>query len=254
MTQTPDEMAAEFDTVAAWTADVVERLGSDYALAAGCRGSGSPAALAWLCEAMQLAEGTSLVDVGAGVGGPGAFAAQRYGAVPVLTDPMPEAAAASRRLFGLPAVVAEGQRLPFRSSSFDSGWALGVLCTTEAKRQLLSETRRVLKPQGRLGLLVLLRTVATLPDQPAGNSFPDEQEVHALLPAAGFQLLEQADTSDFPAAPVAWQAKVDRVEAAIAEEHAHDEAWQVAQQQSELIGRLLEDGLLRTVLLHAVAV
>lgn len=252
MTQTPEAMEAEFDTVARWTADAVEHLGDDYALPAGCRGSGSPAALAWLCEAMQLKEGTTLLDVGAGVGGPGAFAQQRYGATPLLTDPMPAAVKASRRIFGLPAVVADGQRLPVADASFDSGWALGVLCTTEEKAALLRELRRALHSQGRLGLLVLLRTVDALPDQPAGNSFPSHAEVHDLLTATGFQVLEEAAATDFADAPVAWKARVDRVEALIEESHRDDEAWQTAQAQSGLIGDLLDQGLLRTVLLHAV--
>lgn len=247
-------MAAEFDTVAAWTADAVERLGPDYALPAGCRGSGSPAALTWLCEAMQLGPGTRLLDVGAGVGGPSAYAQQRFGAVPLLTEPMPSAVAASRRLFDLPAVVADGQRLPVRDASFDAGWALGVLCTTEDKRQLLGELRRALIPSGRLGLLVLLRTVDQLPDAPDGNSFPSYDEVVDLLAATGFQLLEEVDAAGVADPPVAWQAHVDRVEAAIRDQHGGEEAWRTAQAQSDLIGRLLGDGLLRTVLVHAVCV
>jgi hypothetical protein len=41
-------MAAEFDTVAEWTAEVAADLGSAYHIPAGCRGSGTPAALDWL--------------------------------------------------------------------------------------------------------------------------------------------------------------------------------------------------------------
>lgn len=252
MSEMPAAMEAEFDTVASWTADAVARLGDDYALPAGCRGSGSPAALAWLCEALQLTPGTSLLDVGAGVGGPGAFAAQRYGARPLLTDPMPAAVAAARRLFDLPAVVADGQRLPVRTASFQVAWALGVLCTVEDKHALLSEVRRALGPSGRLGLLVLVRTVERLPEQPEGNSFPSYDEVRALLDTTGFQLLEAVDAQDFAAPPVAWQAHVDRVEALIGAEHGHDGAWCTAEEQSATIGRLLADGHLRTVLVHAV--
>ncbi|TCN41840.1 methyltransferase family protein [Kribbella orskensis] len=43
-------MVAEFDDVAGWTADAVEELGVRYAIPAACRGSASPAALAWLAE------------------------------------------------------------------------------------------------------------------------------------------------------------------------------------------------------------
>jgi SAM-dependent methyltransferase len=246
-------MAAEFDTVASWTARAVAELGDDYALPAACRGSGSPAALAWLCEALELGSGTTLLDAGAGVGGPGAFAAQRYGARPVLTDPMPSAVAASRQLFGLPSLVADSRQLPFAAGSFQAAWALGVLCTVEDKALLLSELRRVLVPHGRLGLLVLVRTRDELEDPPQGNTFPSYDELRTLLEAAELHVLDEADARDFPDNPVAWQAHSDRVQAVIDAQHGDDPAWQTAQAQSSAIGRLLRSGQLRTVLLHAVA-
>lgn len=79
-------MVAEFDDVAGWTADAVEELGLRYAIPAACRGSASPAALAWLAEACELTAGTRLLDVGAGAGGPAAWAAERFGVRPVLLE------------------------------------------------------------------------------------------------------------------------------------------------------------------------
>ncbi len=253
MSSGSEAMAAEFDTVASWTAQAVAELGDDYALPAACRGSGSPAALAWLCEALEVGEGTSLLDAGAGVGGPAAFAAQRYGASVVLSDPMPEAVAASRRLFGLPCVVGDGLRLPFATARFDTAWALGVLCTVTDKRRLLSELRRTLVPDGRLGLLVLVRTTDDVEDPPEGNSFPSYDELRADLDHAGFVVLDEADASEFPDSPVAWEMHVDRVQEVLAAEHGDDPAWQTADAQSNAIGRLLRSGQLRSVLLHAVA-
>ena len=66
-----DPLAAEFGTVAEWTAVVAARLGPDYAIPAACRGSGQPAALDWLLEGLGPVPGEPLVDVGAGLGGPG---------------------------------------------------------------------------------------------------------------------------------------------------------------------------------------
>ena len=48
---------AEFDTVAEWTAEVAADLGSAYHIPAGCRGSGTPAALDWLVGHLDLAPG-----------------------------------------------------------------------------------------------------------------------------------------------------------------------------------------------------
>ncbi|CNF53505.1 methyltransferase family protein [Mycobacterium tuberculosis] len=95
-------MTAEFDDVARWTADAVELLGERHAIPAACRGSADPAALAWLGEACELAAGTTLLDVGAGAGGPAAWAAERFGVRPVLLERMPAACRAAARLFGLP--------------------------------------------------------------------------------------------------------------------------------------------------------
>ena len=86
-----DAMSAEFDTVAEWTADVAAELGPDHHVPAGCRGSGSPAALDWLVERLDLASGETLVDCGAGVGGPAAYAAQRSEVRPLLVEPEPGA-------------------------------------------------------------------------------------------------------------------------------------------------------------------
>lgn len=250
----PDAMQAEFDTMAAWTEHVVRDLGPDYAVVAGCRGSGSPAGLAWLCEALQLTEGEVLLDAGAGVGGPAAYAAEHYGCAPVLVEPMLGACTAARGLFGFPTLAAWCQQLPFGDDTFAAAWCLGVLCTTTEKAELLAELHRVLGLQGRLGLLVLVQAVDNLPVVPEGNSFPTEEELAALLQEAGFLVVEQVDASQVPAAPVAWQARVDRVDAVLEERFGRHQAWQDADRQSSVIGGLLRDGSVRTLLLHAVSV
>ncbi len=53
----PEEMAAEFDTVAEWTLRAVRRLGQDHALPAACRGGGTPAALNWLARRLDIDPG-----------------------------------------------------------------------------------------------------------------------------------------------------------------------------------------------------
>ncbi|MEV4579525.1 hypothetical protein AB0K16_40380 [Nonomuraea jabiensis] len=106
-------MVAEFDDVAGWTADAVELLGERHAVPAACRGSASPAALAWLAEACELAPGMRLLDVGAGVGGPAAWAAERFGVRPILIEPMPAAGRAAARLFGPQVLqVPDGNHFP----------------------------------------------------------------------------------------------------------------------------------------------
>jgi len=81
-----DPMEAEFDTVAAWTAEVAADLGPEYFVPAACRGSGKPAALDWLLAGLRAGARDLLADVGAGLGGPAAYAADRTGVRPVLVD------------------------------------------------------------------------------------------------------------------------------------------------------------------------
>ena len=76
MTELESEaMEAEFDTVAGWTEEAVRALGPEYAIPAGCRGTGSAAALRWLADRLDLTTGTRMLDSGAGVGGPAGWLA-----------------------------------------------------------------------------------------------------------------------------------------------------------------------------------
>lgn len=249
----PDAMRAEFDTVAQWTEQAVASLGPEYAVAAACRGSGSPAGLAWLGESLDLQPGTRLLDAGAGVGGPAAYAAERFGVEPLLVDPMVGACVAAQRLFGFPTVASWSQQLPLRDDAFEAARCLGVLSTTTEKAALLRELHRVLVPQGRLGLLDVVQQSAVLPEAPEGNAFATRDEVVALLEETGFLVVEEVDATQLPPTPVTWQARLDRVDEVLAQTHGDSPRWQEAKRQSALMGRLIGADHVRTVLLHAVA-
>ncbi|WBQ03630.1 class I SAM-dependent methyltransferase [Kribbella sp. CA-293567] len=242
-------MVAEFDDVAGWTADAVEQLGDGYAIPAACRGSASPAALAWLAEACELSAGTTLLDVGAGVGGPAAWAARRFGVRAVLLEPMQTACRAATRLFGLPVLAADGARIPLRTNSIDTAWCLGVLCTVEDKAALLGEIHRVLRPGAPLGLLVVVASGRRSQPLPEGNHFPVQYELDRLLDGAGFSLVEQTTRPDI--APLSWSRRLEEVTAAVAAQHRADPAYRLAARQSERLSRLFSSGHLSMQLIHA---
>lgn len=248
-----DAMEAEFDTVAGWTEEAVRALGPEFAVPAGCRGSGSEGALRWLADRMDLGPETRLLDSGAGVGGPAAWLAAERTVVPVCAEPMAAAVLAGRRLFGLPSVVALGQELPFADGSFDAAWCLGVLCTTPDKAQALTELRRVLADGGRLGLLVFVADRPLPPPLPEGNEFPSEAELRGLLTGSGFALEAAAD-ADLADSPPDWTERADAVEAEIARRHGEDPAFRQAEENSHRVGRLLSDGDLRAWLGVATAI
>lgn len=243
MTDAGEAMSAEFDTVAEWTAEVARDLGPDFYIPAGCRGSGNPAALDWMLHELDLQAGETLLDCGAGVGGPAAYAARARDVLPVLAEPELGACRAARSLFGRPVVSASAAQLPFADESFDTAWCLGVLCTMPDQRELLTELRRVVRPPGRIGMLVFIADPTLSPDeQPDGNHFPTEESLGRLLDQAGLRIDDRLCTADLPAIPDAWENAVNTVEDALRERHGHERAWRLSEEQSGQMGRLLGDG------------
>lgn len=248
-----DAMELEFDVLSDWTREAVESLGTDHALPAACRGSASPSALAWLGEACELAAGSTLVDSGAGMGGPAAFAALRFGVRPVPVDPMPGACRAATAMFGFPAFAGSGERLPVADGAADAVWCLGVLCTTTAKAEVLREARRVVRPGAALGLLVYVADEPRPPGAPEGNEFPRHDDLPPLLRDAGFTVAEEVALTDFPPAPRSWTRREEAVDREIESRHGDDPRLAEAQAQQAKIGHLIGENIARGILIHATA-
>jgi SAM-dependent methyltransferase len=252
--ETHDPLEAEFDTVAAWTEQAVAELGAEHAIPAACRGSGRPSELAWLAEFLDLRDDERFLDAGAGLGGPTAWLAGEYAArwrgPVVLAEPMAHAAAASRRLFGLPAVAAWSEHLPLPDDAVDAAWCLGVLDTTDDARALLTELHRVLRPGGRLGLLQLVARGA-LSEELASNDFPTDVSLHRDLAATGFRVHDRIDASSLPDAPPEWARRADAVDAVVARDHGDHPDYVEAERQQGILGRLMAAKEVVTVLLRA---
>lgn len=246
MTET---MQAEFDTVAEWTAQVAADLGPEYHVPAGCRGSGSPAALDWLAERMEIPSGAAFLDCGAGVGGPAAYAAQSRNLRPVLVEPEAGACRAAQRLFGYPVVQAVGSKLPLAEASCDAAWSLGVLCTTPDQLALLTELHRTVRRGGRIGLLAFVARGEVPSDELEGNHFPTPERLLQLVEESALHVEHWLRTAELPALPEEWNERMDAVTDELTRRHGHTDAWQLAERQSSRIGRLLEDGTLTGELL-----
>ncbi len=245
-------MEAEFGTVAEWTAEVAAQFGPDYLIPAACRGSGQPAALDWLLAGLDPAPGARLVDVGAGLGGPDAFAAAETGLRPLLLEPEHAACVAAARLFRAPVIQADATALPVRDGRADLAWSLGVLCTLpsrDAQRAMLRELGRIVRPGGRIGLLVYVAVRLPVDDPPEGNHFPTRADLDAMVDRAGLEVLAEADAHRMRAAPADWHDRVATVERELHRRFGRTPQLRASDQQSERIGRLLESGQLTSQVL-----
>lgn len=244
-----EAMHAEFDTMADWTAAAARSLGPDYYLPAACRGSGSPASLDWLLDHVHVGRDTAVLDCGAGVGGPSAYAASRRGARPLLVEPEARACRAAQNLFGLPVVRGEATALPVADSAADAAWSLGVLCTVSDQVGLLTELARVVKPGGRIGLLVYVARHSNLRDVPDGNRFPTAADLIELVAAAALRVVAWSSSSALAPPSAEWTRRADRVEQLVEERHGGEQAWLVAQRQQRRIAELISSGDIGTSLL-----
>lgn len=238
-------MEAEFDTVADWTARVAADLGPEYYIPAACRGSGQPAILDWLLDRLGPRPGEVMIDLGAGMGGPAAYANRRTGVQPILAEPEPGACRAAARLFGAPVVQADATALPFGAAAADLAWCLGVLCTapgSAAQRAMLGQLRRVIRPGGRAGLLAYLAAKAELDDPPQGNHFPSSGQLHDLFGLAGLEAVDVASFRDVIQPPRDWAGRAEAVERELHRRYGHTPELTAADHQSKLFGRLLSSG------------
>jgi Methylase involved in ubiquinone/menaquinone biosynthesis len=89
-----------------------------------------------------------------------------------------------------PSSRADATALPFADGAVSLAWSLGVLCTApsrDAQLAMLLEMRRVVRPGGRIGLLVYLAVTAKLDDPPPGNHFPTSTDLHCCSAARAWR-------------------------------------------------------------------
>ena len=236
-----DATSEEFGTVAQWTAQAARDLGPEYLVPGTCRGSGGPGAMQWLLDRLPHGPGIRLLDVGAGIGGPARFAAERHAMQPMLVEPEMTACRAAHQLFGYDTLCAGAESLPVRTRSFDAVWSLGVLCTTANHLAVLSELSRVLRPSGFLGLVVY-GVERELEHPPEGNNFPVRAGLESLFASAGLDVVDRIGLDDLPGAPKDWDAREEAVRQRAETKHGHEAAWQEAADEEAELGELLRSG------------
>jgi SAM-dependent methyltransferase len=224
---------AEFSLQASAIADVVEGWPLDLRIAAACRGSGNPAALAWIAESIGLTARSLVVDVGGGIGGPAAWVADRFGSRLVALDPSWPAPRDARHLFGLPTICAGADALPLRADAFDAALLLEVLSVVDDPSAALAEARRV---GARLGVLDHCSTTGRTVEA-GGSRFRTPEALAALVADAGWDVDELTEIG--VTAPARWSTAADE-----AERSASGSAGEAEPSENEVVSAI-ESGRLR---------
>ncbi len=115
----------------------------------------SPSVLGPLREALEGAPGRRLADVGGGTGNY-ARALRDDGWEPVVIDREP-AMLARAAAKGLETIEADAQSLPLADASVDAAMLVSMLHHVEHPAAAIAEAQRILRPGGRLALMVFTR-------------------------------------------------------------------------------------------------
>jgi SAM-dependent methyltransferase len=168
---------SEFGDQAADIASRITVLPLEDQIAAACRGSGNPVALAWLAENLRLTDSSTVVDLGAGLGGPSAWLRSRYGCRVVGVEPEEQAARAASSIFQVPIVIANADPAPFAANAFGAALLLGVVSVVTRPERVLAEAHRIAP---NLGILDYCST-SDDPVTAGGSTFPTEEHLRDMV-------------------------------------------------------------------------
>ncbi|MGH2788411.1 MAG: class I SAM-dependent methyltransferase [Actinomycetota bacterium] len=234
---------AEFGRYAAWVVDAIQSIGFADRVPAACRGTGNPFLLQHLAAPLGIGHGSAVLDVGVGLGGPGAWLLRRHACRVVGVDIMIEEARGARRLFPeINVAVASTRALPFRDRSFDAAWALGVIEMIADKRRAFQEIVRVLVPGARVVLYDFVATESTLKNPPAASRFEPAGDIAGKLQDSGLDLLQTTAVPALTPAPDDWRAAMRRVRERVEEEHGGDRRLSMAEEGRKSFNRLRRSG------------
>ena len=160
-----------------------------------------------LAELAALREGERVLDVGAGLGGPARFLAERFGVdvtgvdvTAAFVQRAEELTQDTRLADRVRFVHADATALPFADNAFDVAWTQHAAMNIADKRALYAELRRT---SGRVALYDAVAGHGGPPEYPlpwAGvpelSFLVTEDELRALLADAGFHPTATRDATD----------------------------------------------------------
>ncbi|MGH2774177.1 MAG: class I SAM-dependent methyltransferase [Actinomycetota bacterium] len=236
-----ERLEIEFGRHAGWIVEAIEAHGLD-AIPAACRGAGDPTLFGVLADAMGARPGALVLDVGCGIGGPGAWLASERRCDVVGIDVMEEPVRGLKRLFPrLRTVVATSRALPFRNETFDATWAIGVIETIAHKSEALRELSRVLVPEGRLAAYTFVSTESRIDDAPMADRFQPLETLVEDFESGGFRILNTEPTT-LAGPPAAWRDAQNSALAHANRLHRDDPAHETVDRERQKFARLFTSG------------
>jgi len=172
---------------------------------------GGRAASTAFLDQLDLAEGSTVLDVGSGIGGAARFTATRYGAHVTGIDLTEEYVETGRTLCawtGLSQQITlhhgSATALPFEDESFDRAYMMHVGMNIPDKSGLCAEVARVLKPGGIFGIYDVMQIASGSLVFPvpwaataATSAVAPPETYRAALAAAGLTLENERDRRAF---------------------------------------------------------
>jgi cyclopropane fatty-acyl-phospholipid synthase-like methyltransferase len=236
-----ERLEIEFGHHAGWIVEAIEALDLD-AMPAACRGTGDPTLFELLADAMGARPGALVLDVGCGIGGPGAWLATERGCEVVGIDVLEEPVRGLRRLFPqLTTVVATSRSLPFRNATFDATWAIGALETIAHKTEALKELARVLISEGRLAAYTFVSAANGIDDAPMADRFQPLDALVEDFERGGFRVLT-VDPSTLARPPATWREAQNSAQAYASRLHRDDPAREAVDRELHKFARLHTSG------------
>jgi len=170
---------------------------------------GRPATIE-LADRLDLDAGSSVLDIGSGLGGPARTVAETYGCRVMGVDLTPEFCEAAKALsdwVGLgdrvTFVQGDATRLAFDDGSFDAAMTIHVAMNIAAKDKMYAEAKRVLKPGGTFAVYDIIQgeggdVLYPVPwaRTPEISHLATRSEMQSLLTDAGFSIAHEIHSTD----------------------------------------------------------